>query len=121
MIAKNPYIVTTLFVSLALLAGCSVFESTETKQIKACSEDIKSGLNDPSSFEFLSTRAFKADDGTHRIELKFTAKNALGGRVRGEAICGFKTQHDSVLNPDDIFNKDRELARSLRDAGINLN
>lgn len=121
MSAKNSiYIVTTILASVALFAGCSVVESTETKQIKACTEDVKSGLNDPSSLEILSTRAFKANDGTHRIELKFTAKNALGGRVRSEAICGFKTEKDVVLNPDDIFNQDRELARSLRDAGINL-
>lgn len=121
MIAKNPYIVTTFFVSLVLLAGCSVFESTETKQIKACSEDIKSILNDPNSFEFFSTRAFKVDDGTHRIELEFTAKNALGGRVRDKEICGFKTENDSVLNPDDMYNINRDSARNLRAAGINLN
>ncbi|MDP2152856.1 MAG: hypothetical protein Q8J66_04275 [Methylotenera sp.] len=70
----------------------------------------------PRDFRF----AVKVKDGTHRIELKFTAKNALGGRVRSEAICGFKTEKDVVLNPNDIFNQDRELARSLRDAGINL-
>ncbi len=103
-----------------LLAGCGVVESTEAKQVKACAEDVKLGLNDPNSLEILSTRAFKANDGTHRIELKFTAKNALGGRVRSEEICGFKTEKDVVLNPGDIFNKDREFARSLRDAGIKL-
>jgi len=108
----------------ALLQCCllvAVFlKVPKNKQIRACAEDVKSGLNDPSSLEILSTRAFKANDGTHRIELKFTAKNALGGRVRSEAICGFKTEKDVVLNPDDIFNKHRELARTLRDAGINL-
>lgn len=103
---------------VAWLVGCGLVESTESKQIKACAEDVKLGLNDPNSLEIVSTRAFKANDGSHRLELKFTAKNALGGRVRSEAICGFKTERDVELNPDDFMNRNRELSRKLRELGI---
>jgi hypothetical protein len=100
-----------------LVVGCAG-ESTEAKQAKACVEDVKLGLNDPNSLEIISTNTFKANDGSHRLELKFTAKNALGGRVRGEAVCGFKTEKDVVLNPDDYMNKQRATSRELRELGI---
>ena len=102
-------------ISASLLVGCGVFESTESKQIRACGDDVKLGLNDPNSLEIISTSTFKADDGTHRLKLNITAKNALGGRVRGEVICGFKTEKDVVLNPDDIINKERNMSRRLRE------
>lgn len=105
-------------ITTSLLLGCGIFESTESKQIKACVEDVKLGLNDPNSLEIISTRTFKANDGTHRLELQITAKNALGGRVRDEAICGFKTEKDVELNPDDIMNQTRKLSRKLRELGI---
>lgn len=121
MITKRSMSLCGTALTLTLvLAGCGLVESTEAKQVEACAEDVKLGLNDPNSLEILSTETFKADDGTHRIELKFTAKNAFGGRVSSEAICGFKTEKDVVLNPGDIFNKEREFARNLRDAGMNL-
>ncbi len=103
---------------ISLLGGCGVFVSKEQKQIRACVEDVKFGLNDPNSLEVVSTRAFKANDGSHRLELKITAKNALGGRVRGEAICGFKTEKDVELNPEDMMNRTRKLSRDLRELGI---
>lgn len=81
-------------ITTSLLLGCGIFESTESKQIKACVEDVKLGLNDPNSLEIISTRTFKANDGTHRLELQITAKT-LGGRVRDEAICGFKQKKTS--------------------------
>jgi hypothetical protein len=103
---------------IAILGGCGLLESTEQKQIRACVEDVKLGLNDPNSLEIVSTRTFKANDGSHRLELKITAKNAMGGRVRGEAICGFKTEKDVELNPDDLMNQTRKLSRDLRELGI---
>ena len=110
----------TILVSSLLLIGCDVFQSVESKQIKACADDVKLGLNDPNSLEILSTSTFKADDGSHRLELKFTAMNPMGGRVSSEAICGFKTEKDTALNPDDMMNKMRNLSRIAREAGISL-
>jgi len=46
MITKTVCLGTTICAFIILLAGCSVFESTETKQIKACAEDVKSGLKE---------------------------------------------------------------------------
>ncbi len=44
---------------------------------------IRDRLNDPGSMETIVTRIAPADaQGDHRIQLEFTAKNALGGRVR---------------------------------------
>jgi hypothetical protein len=108
-----------LTISLSLL-GCSLFESTESKQTKACVTDVKLGLNDPNSLEILSVEKIKVDNGWYRIKLNFTAKNAMGGRVRGDTICGFKTAQDVDLNPDDFMNKSRELARKLNELGIKL-
>jgi hypothetical protein len=103
---------------IAILGGCGVFESAEQKQIRACVEDIKLGLNDPNSLEVVSTRTVKVSDGSHRLVLKFTAKNAMGGRVRGEEICGFKTEKDIELNPEDIMNVTRKVLHGLREHGI---
>ncbi|PPD52212.1 MAG: hypothetical protein CTY12_06885 [Methylotenera sp.] len=107
-----------VFISM-IFSGCSEPESTEAKQIKVCIEDVKLSLNDPNSIEMISTKSINVDDGSHRIALEFTAKNAMGGRVRGRALCGFKTENDLALNPDDIWNKERNLSRSLRGLGIN--
>lgn len=90
----------------------------ESMQIKACSEDVKLGLNDPNSLEVVSSRPFTVSDGTHRIDLTFTAKNAFGGRVRSSAVCGFLTEMDTTLNPEDLMNKMRALGRSLHELGI---
>lgn len=107
-------------ISLILL-GCNIFESTEAKQIKTCVTDVKLGLNDPNSFELVSVEKINVDGGWYRLKLNFTAKNAMGGRVRGDTICGFKTAQDVDLNPDDFMNKSRELARQLNELGIKLN
>lgn len=116
-----PYVIrmlaTTLVTSLFLI-GCDAIQSVESKQIKACAEDVKLGLNDPNSLEILSTRTFKANDGTHRLELKFTSLNTMGGRERGEAVCGFKTEKDTSLNPDDLMNNMRNTSRIAREVGI---
>jgi hypothetical protein len=102
-----------VLVPTLLLVGCDALQSTESRQIKACADDVRSTLNDPGSMEILSTRAFKATDGTHRLELIFTAKNGVGGTVRSDAVCGFKTELDTELNPDDLFNKTRRVQRNL--------
>ena len=80
-------IITLLIVSAFCLAGCS---SNEKKQINRCVDDIKSGLNDPNSFEMVSARPFKVDNETYRVDVIFTAKNAFGGRVKSQETCGFK-------------------------------
>lgn len=102
------------------LVGCGVFESTESKQTKVCVADVQLGLDDPNSLEIISVEPIKLDNGWHRLRLEFTAKNVLGGRVRTETICGFKSDKDIALNPEDFMNKNRELARNLRALGINL-
>lgn len=110
----------TILVSSFLLIGCDLLQSVESKQIRACEDDVKLGLNDPNSLEILSSRTFKVDDGTYRLELKFTFKNTMGGRERSEAICGFKTEKDTKLNPDDMMNKIRDMSRNIRELGIGL-
>jgi len=52
-----------------------------------------------------------------RIDLEFTAKNAMGGRVRDRTTCGFKTASDVVLDPNDKPNKDREFVRNVNSLG----
>ena len=47
---------------------------------------IRNQLHDPGSMETQDTLIGPVqEDGTHYIELEFTAKNALGGRVRSTA------------------------------------
>ncbi len=49
-------------------------------------ELVKVKLNDPNSLETLETRITPVGaDGLHNVRMKFTAKNALGGRIRHEA------------------------------------
>lgn len=112
------FAINTLFIiSLVGMTGCS---NTEKKQIDACVQDIKSGLNDPSSFELLSTKPVNLDNGTFRIVVEFTAKNKLGGRVRSQEICGFKSEKDISLNPDDFMNQQRDIKRSFGAIGIKI-
>jgi hypothetical protein len=105
------------------LFGCGPNEQekqakVQENQTKACVEDTKLGLNDPNSIEVIRTEPVKMKDETHRLLLEYTAKNAMGGRVRGESVCGFKTVGTEVLNPDDFANKQRELARLMRKTGL---
>lgn len=100
------------------IQGCNLFESTFDKQVKTCAGDVKLGLGDPESLEIVSTTEIKLDDGLHRVQLNYTAKNAMGGRVRGETICGFKGKDSTELNPDDHINKQRKLFRELREIGV---
>ena len=106
--------------TMLALSACGVFESTESKQTKVCVADVKLGLNDPNSLEVISVEHVEVKNGWHRLHLKYTAKNAMGGRVRGDALCGFKSKKDTELNPEDFMNTNRQLARDLRQLGIDL-
>lgn len=109
--------VCAIFVGIAI-QGCNPFQSTFDKQLNACKDDVKLGLGDPGSLEIISTEGRDLDNGWYRVKLNFTAKNAMGGRVRGEAICGFKDKHATELNPEDIVNKQREISRGLKAMGV---
>lgn len=111
-----------IVIALALfIQGCGVVESTEQKQLKTCVAEIKLGLNDPNSLEVLETKWIEVTGGKgHRLQVSFTAKNKMGGRVRGSEVCGFKTKTDTVLDPDDYQNKMRSLARSLGEIGMKI-
>lgn len=110
-------IICAIFV-LMNIQGCNPFQSTFDKQVSACKEDVKLGLGDPASLEIISSEGFSLDNGWYRVKLNFTAKNAMGGRVRGDTICGFKDKNTIELNPEDFMNKQRKLARDLRSLGI---
>ena len=103
-----------------LLLSCSLFESLESKQTTACIEDIKLGLNDPNSIELVSFDVINMDNGWRRISVQYTAKNALGGRVRGKDICGFSSKNETKLNSKDFMNENRKLARDLRSLGVDI-
>lgn len=105
-------------VAAIFIQGCNPFESTLDRQIDVCASDVKLGLGDPESLEIVSAREINLDNGWHRVKINYTAKNAMGGRVRGETICGFEGKDVTQLNPDDFMNKERELARRLREIGV---
>jgi hypothetical protein len=112
------FLTNALFILSAVgMAGCN---STEKKQINACVDSIKSGLNDPGSFELVSTKPVKLNDGAFRIVVEFTAKNALGGRIRKEEICGFASEKDTTLSSSDFMNQERDIKRSLGSIGIKV-
>ena len=114
-LATGTILITAITISIQ---GCNPFESTLDKQVKACADDVKLGLGDPNSLEILSTEEINLDNGWYRVQLNYTAKNAMGGRVRGETICGFKEKESIELNPEDFMNQERKLARDLREMGI---
>ena len=115
----------SLAVLIALIAvsvsGCDLSMSTEDKQVEACIKDVQRSLYDPNSIELLSHRGFELKDGTYRIEIEYTAKNRMGGRVRDESLCGFKSKDSAEWNPDDLYNEMRDMAITFDKAGINLN
>jgi len=104
---------------IIFIQGCNPSESTFDKQVNACKEDVKLGLGDPGSLEITSTEGFDIKNGGYRIKLNFTAKNAMGGRVRGDAVCGFKNKNATELYSEDFMNEQRKLARDLKSLGIN--
>ncbi len=103
------------------LAGCDLLQSTLDKQTKACVADVKLGLGDPESLEILTVEEIVVNGGGHRLKLKFTAKNSVGGRVRGEALCGFKDKSSTELYADDIWNRTRTMNRQLNELGVRVN
>jgi hypothetical protein len=109
-----------LLATLLSLPACSLVESAETTQTKACVEDIKKGLNDPSSLEVLSKEVVPMDGGKRRIRVEFTAKNAVGGRVRATESCGFASEKAVTLDPEDFQNQMREMRRNFGAGGIRL-
>jgi hypothetical protein len=111
-------IIFTLVVLVTVIQGCNPFESIFDKQVKACVADVKLGLSDPSSLEVISTEGVEIDNGSFRVKLNFTAKNAMGGRVRGYENCGFKDKNAIVLNSDDFQNQQRDTARTFKALGI---
>lgn len=104
--------------AILFILGCAG-ETTFDKQVKACTEDTKLGLGDPNSIELVSTEKVDLSGGGFRVVLNFTAKNAMGGRVRGQSICGFKTKDTSVLDPDDLMNQQNSIRRTMKNLGIN--
>ena len=118
--------VASMAVGVMWLQGCEPSpppapkETTLQKQVKACVKDVQLGLGDPNSIEVLQTEEIAVNGGAHRVKMQYTAKNAMGGRVRGEAICGFKDKNGIELDPEDFINKARTMARQLNELGIRL-
>ena len=53
---------------------------------------VRKRLNDPGSMETLETRIKPANkNGWHPVRMEFTAKNALGGRIRKVAVGKIST------------------------------
>jgi len=96
-----------------VLLGVQGCDSVTDKQIASCTKDIQIGLGDPNSFELVSFEEVNLDNGGYRLVLNYTAKNALGGRVRGSDICGFSNKTSIDLDPEDIMNKQRKILRVL--------
>lgn len=115
---KQIKFIFSIFLLCITLQSCGVIESTEDKQIKSCLNDIKLGFGDPNSLELISTKEIDMGNGAFRIRINFTAKNALGGRVRGDAVCGFKSKDDINLDPEDFMNQRREISRNFKSLGI---
>jgi len=117
------------FICISLLNGCDDFKnnpekqilkstpekqilkSTLEKQIEVCENDVKLGLGDPNSLETISTRNWLYTDGTKIVELNFTAKNSMGGRVRGQTTCGFNDINSIELKSGHPSNVMREASR----------
>jgi hypothetical protein len=118
-LSRGAKVLLAAVVVIAAVSGCKPAVTTEQKQVKACVEDVQQGLNDPSSLEVLATKPIQMKVG-HRLELEYTAKNAMGGRVRGSAICGFKSATETTLDPEDYQNTLRSVARDLKSLGIKV-
>ena len=103
---------------VSMFAGCKPPVSTLETQIKVCTEEVKLGLGDPGSLEIVSSEGISVDKRWFRVKLSYTAKNAMGGRVRASALCGFVSKESTVLNADDFVNQERQLKRDLNAIGI---
>ena len=95
-----------------IVIGCG--KSTLDKQVAACSEDIKEGLNDPNSLEILSSKFLDERKGSYRISVSYTSKNTSGGRERDSATCGFVSKDSTELDPNDFQNELRKTSNSVK-------
>ncbi len=112
---KGKYKFAFITFCITLIVGCNLFETTVDKQVKVCEAKVKISLEDPKSLEMLSKEGFDLDNGWYRLRLYFTAKNSMGGRVRGNTICGFINKNSTELNPEDFINQ----YENLKSLGIN--
>lgn len=94
--------------------------SVEDRQLEACVEDIKLGLNDPDSLEVLSTETRGGEDGPYYLVVDVTARNRFGGRDRGSVTCGFKSKDATELDPEELQNRLRDMQRTFEKAGIKI-
>ena len=62
-------------------------------------KDVEDQLNDPDSFDHDETRVTPVSaEGTHTLSMKFRAKNAFGGLMRGQAVAVYQNEGcDHVL------------------------
>ena len=81
-----PYQVATSEKDLEEIRDCGSFWDGSIRHLN---EWIKTQLNDPDSFEHIETTfdPRKYSDGTFFVIVKFTAKNAFGGRILGTATA----------------------------------
>ncbi|MDR7097069.1 hypothetical protein [Hydrogenophaga laconesensis] len=96
-------------------------ETTLQKQTRACTDDVKLGLNDPASLEVVTVKEIPLDNGGIAIDLDYTAKNAMGGRVRGQTFCVFKEKQSVVLDEENRVNQVRKMMRTMNELGIRTN
>lgn len=94
--------------------GCGKPETVFDKQVSVCIDDVKSVLGDPNSLEMVSSEGIDLANGWYRVKLEYTAKNALGGRVRGGALCGFDGKNSVNLNSEDVVNLQRRMVQSFK-------
>lgn len=114
---NRAYWMVAVVVVVAVIAWL-VLPSVEEKQLKACVEDIKLGLNDPDSLEVLSTETRGGEDGPYYLVVDVTARNRFGGRDRGSVTCGFKSKDATELDPEELQNQLRDMQRTFEKAGI---
>ncbi|WP_350601465.1 hypothetical protein [Pseudomonas sp. 65/3-MNA-CIBAN-0223] len=103
----------TLLVVLSV-QGCSKPETVFDKQVGVCVNDVKLGLGDPNSLDMVSSQGIDLANGWYRVKLDYTAKNAFGGRVRGETMCGFRGKDSIELNSEDVVNLERKMAQVFK-------
>jgi hypothetical protein len=71
--------------------------------------------------EVLSVKEIPLDNGGHAIQMDYTAKNAMGGRVRAETYCAFKDKQTVKLDEGNRVNQMRTMIRNLNQLGIRTN
>lgn len=104
-----------IFTALTLvsLTGCYYFETVENRQLRVCADDIRLALDNPDSFELLSSKHINLEKG-HRVSINYRAKNKQGQQVQREDSCGFLSATGTDLDSQDFFNLVRALYRALK-------